>query len=468
MGVLKFVSDAVRGGRLARCVQSLRTLLGTGLPEAGLGSARGIRGLRTALGAHPLENPRVILGSVSFVLFLLLLWASLAEVERIVRVEGRLIPAGKSQQIQHLEGGIVASIDTVEGASVAKGDRLLTIDNTSADATMGESQAKLTAERIRASRLRSEAEDREEFPIPPDLANSPSASVERQLFLTRRQKVGQELKVYQEQVLQKSAELNEVVSRRRRLEVEMDTARQRLTMLVKLMERNAASQIEVLDARSREQRLATEIGDAESAVPKLRAALAELDARTQESKARFRAEAQSELIKSLGEIERLEQIMTSQSDRLTRTEVRAPVAGVVNRLAVTTVGGVIKPGETIAEITPYTSRFLIEARANPKDRGDLRIGLPAHIRVSAHDSATLGVLWGRVTDVGADTVADSKGDSYYRVTLLVEQLPPSYHDRLMSPGMTTTGDVVIGKRTVLNYLLSPLNKFAYNAFQDAR
>lgn len=420
------------------------------------------------MGARPLENPRVLLGTVSGVLIFLLLWASLANVERVVRVEGRLIPAGKSQQIQHLEGGIVATIDTIEGASVAKGDRLLTIDNTSADATVGESQAKLSAERIRAARLQAEAEAKDDFPVDPELAKTPSAIVERQLFMSRRSKVEQELRVYQEQVQQKTAELNEVISRRRRLEVELETARQRLAMVVKLMERNAASQLEMLDAKSREQRLATEIGDAESAVPKLRAALAELEARIQESKARFRAEAQGDLIKSLGEIERLEQVMTSQSDRLTRTEVRAPVAGVVNRLAVTTVGGVIKPGETIAEITPFTSMLQIEARANPKDRGELRPGLPAHIRISAHDAASLGVLGGKVTDVGADTVADQKGEAYYRVTLLVDKLPPSYENRLMSPGMTATGDVVIGKRTVLNYLLSPLNKFAYNAFRDAR
>jgi adhesin transport system membrane fusion protein len=424
--------------------------------------------LRAVLGPRPLENPRNLLVAVAGTLFLLVVWAALVDVERVVRVEGRLIPAGKSQQIQHLEGGIVATIDTAEGATVAKGDRLLTIDNTSADATVGESQAKLSSERIRVARLQAEAEGRDGFALPAELAGSPSAAVERQLFLARKQKADQEIRVYSEQLQQKSAELHDVISRKKRLEGELETARQRSTMISNLLSRNAASQMEVLDAKSREQRLQTEIGDAEGAAPKLRAAVAEMEARVQEARARFRAEAQAELSKSMSEIERLEQVLTSQSDRLTRTEVRAPVSGVVNRLSVTTVGGVIKPGETIAEITPFTSTLQIEARATPKDRGELRAGLPAHIRISAHDVASLGVLGGRVIDVGADTITDSKGDSYYRVTLLVDNIPPSYEGRLMTPGMTTTGDIVIGKRTMLNYLLSPFNKFAYNAFRDAK
>lgn len=460
MDVLKSVSAAAKRLKSVDWAALLR--------EAPTRLPAGLKAAQAALGPRPLENPRVVLGAIGATLAFLLLWSTLAEVERIVRVEGRLVPSGKSQQIQHLEGGIVASIDTAEGAAVAKGDRLVTIDNTSADANVGESQGKLAAEKLRAARLSAEAEGKDVFHLPPDLAGLPAADVEHQLFQTRRTKYEQEQRVYQEQVRQRQAELSEVTNRRRRLEGEMETAKQRSSMLVKLMDKNAASQMEVLDAKSREQRLGTEIGDAEASVPKLHAALSELEARLQEAKARFRAEAQAELIKSLGEIERLEQVMTAQSDRLTRTEVRAPVAGVVNRLAVTTVGGVIKPGETIAEITPFTSTLLIEAKANPKDRGELRAGLLAHIRISAHDAAALGVLGGRVTDVGADTVADAKGDVYYRVTLIVDQIPKSYEGRLMTPGMTVQGDVVIGKRTILNYLLSPLNKFAYNAFRDAR
>jgi adhesin transport system membrane fusion protein len=98
----------------------------------------------------------------------------------------------------------------------------------------------------------------------------------------------------------------------------------------------------------------------------------------------------------------------------------------------------------------------------------LREGLDAHLRVSAYDSAEVGILEGRVVEISADTVPDARGEAYYRVTVRVDALPEKFAGRLLAPGMTITGDVVIGRRTVLAYLTSPLRKFSANAFQDAR
>ena len=415
-----------------------------------------------------LEGPGPVLAAVAVLLALGLAWAAWAEVERIVRVEGRVIPAGRNQQIQHLEGGIVESIAVAEGQAVARGALLLTIDATSAGANAGETAARLISERIRARRLEAESRGADSLSLPADLAGHPAAEIERQLFRTRRVKHEQEVRVYQQQASQRAAELREVEQRRQRLAGELETARQRTALIRGLITRNAASQMELLDAQSREQRLMTEIGEAEGAVPKLRAAQAETEARIQEAEARARAEAQADLTRSLGEIDRLTQILTAQSDRVTRTEVRAPVAGIVTRIAVNTVGGVVRAGDTIVEITPVAETVLVEARARPGDRAELRAGLAAHVRITAYDVGSLGVLDGRVTEVSADTVADSKGDPYYRVVILVDRLPPSYEGRPLVPGMTLTGDVVIGRRTVLSYLTSPLHKFSYHAFRDAR
>ena len=168
------------------------------------------------------------------------------------------------------------------------------------------------------------------------------------------------------------------------------------------------------------------------------------------------------------EIERLENAITAQNDRFTRTEVRAPVDGIVNRINVNTVGGVVKPGDTIIELTPTTDKVLIEAKARPSDRGELRTGLPAKVRVSAYDVGELGILTGHVTEVSADTVQEQRGDPYYRVVIQVDDLPESYAGKQIVPGMTITGDVVIGRRTVMKYIISPFAKFTYNAFRDAR
>jgi adhesin transport system membrane fusion protein len=192
------------------------------------------------------------------------------------------------------------------------------------------------------------------------------------------------------------------------------------------------------------------------------------NARIDEARARFRSEAQADLATALTEIDRLRQSLAAQSDRVNRTEIRAPVDGVINRISVNTVGGVVKPGDPIIEITPTSGPLLIEARARPRDRGELREGLPARLRVSAYDYAEVGALEGRVIEISADTVSDARGEPYYRVIVRVDALPENFQGRLLAPGMTITGDVVIGQRTVLAYLTSPLRKFSANAFQDAR
>jgi type I secretion membrane fusion protein, HlyD family len=426
------------------------------------------RGIDWACWRRRMETPRTFLIAVLAVLVLLFLWAHLAVVDRVVRVEGRIVPAGRSQQIQHLEGGIVASIATVEGASVRKGDLLLSIDATTAGATLSETEVKLTGQRIRASRLEAESRGADTVDFPPELAATPAVDGERLLFQSRRRKLEQELRVFEEQNRQRIADLREVEGRRSRLAAELATARERSALLAGLASRNAASRLEILEASSREQRLGTELASADATLPKIRSSIAEAQARGDEARARFRAEAQEELVAARVEIDRLQQIVTAQSDRVSRTDVRAPADGVINRITVNTVGGVIKPGDVIVELTPTAGEVLVEARARPRDRGELRPGLDSKVRVSAYDSGALGTLHGRVVEVSADTVPDSRDEPFYRVGIRIDAVPPAYAGKLLAPGMTVTGDVVTGRRTVLQHILSPLGKFADNAFRDAR
>lgn len=414
------------------------------------------------------EEPRTFLLAIMALLALLFLWAALAEVDQVARVDGRVVPAGRAQQIQHLEGGIVAAISTAEGTSVKRGDLLVTIDSTSAGASLSETSVKLNGQRIRAARLEAEARDAAAVDIPRELSANPAVQEELRLFRGHREKLEQELRVFDEQVRHHMAASAEVETRRQRLAGEITTARARSALLGEMSSRGAASRLELLDAQSREQRLSTELGDAESALPKIRASIAEARARADEARARFRAQAQEDLVTTGGEIERLRQILTAQTDRLVRTEVRAPADGVINRLAANTLGGVIRPGDVIVELTPSTMGVLIEAKARPSDRGELRPGLGSRIRVSAYDSGALGTLSGHVQEVSADTVNDSNDEPFFRIGIRVDSLPPAYAGKPLIPGMIVTGDIVTGRRTVLRHLLSPMTKFADNAFRDPR
>ncbi len=416
-----------------------------------------------------MEQPPVIMAVMAVLVVAIIVWASLATVDRIVRVEGRIIPAGRSQTIQHLEGGIVASINTNEGANVHKGDVLLVIDNTSIQASLSETQLKIDGLRIRAARLEAEANGQENFSVTADLKDRRElVETEQQLFRLRRQKMEQERTIFEEQIRQRNAEISEIANRRARLKSELETARKRLELFTHMAAKAAASNLEVLEAQSREQRLASELGDAEGAIPKIQAAIGEAQARASDVRNRYRTEAQGDLSTTLLEVDRLQKTATAQADRNIRTEVRAPVDGIINKLNVTTIGGVVKPGDTIIEITPTTEHLQLETKARPSDRGELQTGLPAKIRISAYDVGELGILHGHVAEVSSDTVQDAKGDPYYRVVIAVDQLPDSYAGHPIIPGMTVTGDVVIGQRTVMKYITSPFTKFAYNAFRDPR
>ncbi len=394
-------------------------------------------------------------------------WSTVAQIDKVVHAEGRIIPSARSQTIQHLEGGIIAELAVREGDMVKQGQLLVSIDPTRAEATLSERKAKRQGFLARAARLTAEAEGLPAMKLtaetPPD---SEVVRAEIAAFTSRRTRLGQEARVLQEQIAQKRAELVEQETRARSLTSEMDVARKQLAVVQGMFSRQSASQMEMLDAQARVQRYETQIQDAQSALPKLRAAIAEIDERIRDAQARFRAEARTDLAQVRSELDRVEQEVRGETDRVARTEIRSPVDGVVNRVYMNTLGGVVKPGDTIVELTPADEKLLIEARVRPADRADLRDGVPAKVRLTAFESSRYGTLPGEVVEVSADTVPDERGERFYRVKVAVDAARSTIPLSQMSPGMTATADLVTGRRTVFDYLVSPLTKFGTRALHD--
>lgn len=414
------------------------------------------------------ESSRVSLWAIIFLTGLLLVWMSFFSVDQVIRVEGKIIPSGRGQQIQHLEGGIISAINVQEGAVVRKGDVLLIVDNTMAGASLGETKNNLESQIARAARLRAEVNEETSITFPETVQTPAIKTGETDLFQARQEKLAHEISVAQSLLNQRIAEKQEAMSRRQQLQGEIVTATERTRIVNAMSANGAASKLELLDAKGREQGLQTELSGVVAALPKIEAAISEARNRIDETKSTFKADSQTELVKTLAEIERLRQVATADDDRMSRTDVRAPVDGTINALYVNTVGGVIKPGEVLLEITPITKEILVEAKALPKDRGYLHPNLDTEIRVSAYDPSEFGLVKGRVTKVGADSLKDSEGRSYYQVNITVADLPERYVGKDMIPGMTVSADIVTGKRTILGHLLSPLRKFTYNMFRDPR
>lgn len=423
-------------------------------------------GWRCALGKLAPRQAFVLIAAIGIAG--LLIWAALARIDVIVRTEGRIIPAGKAQIVQHLEGGIVRRILVQEGSVVKAGQALMELSDIQARSSLGQERTRQAALRGKEARLIAELGGKDSIDFPRELRDDDVRRAETEAWRARRTRLAEEVRVLRDQAAQKRGERAESVSRRQSLASELDVTQRQLRVIEGLRRSGAASELELLDNQSRVQRLRTQIAETEAMAPRLQAGEAEIESRVSEVRARFRSEASAELTQVRAELEKSTLEIDTGVDRLDRNNVRAPVSGFINRLAVTTVGGVVRPGEVLLEITPDDPRVLIEARARPNDRANLRSGLRARVRLGAYDYATFGAMEGEVLEVSADTLADERGDRYYRVrigTLPQQGIAKPFE---IVPGMTASADVVVGKRTVLSYLLSPVLKFRDLALRDPR
>ena len=412
-----------------------------------------------------LEPDHRLLLALSALMTCLLVWAVFCPVDQIVRAEGRIIPTGRAQTIQHLEGGIVSQILVREGQMVQAGDVLMRLSDVQANTSVQQGQSRLHVLKAQQARLTAEAMGQ----ATPEFEADIPADIQQEALSAFRERISRfqsERQVLSQQHAQRQAELSEAASRTQSVQAELDLARKQSNLMDGLYRKGAASQMELLDAQSRTQKLNTAENDILASIPRLKAAIAELSAKLAESTARFRAEARTELTQVSAEVAKLNLAVDGDSDRLSRTEVRAPTSGFINRLNVNTIGGVVKPGEAILEITPTEGPVAVEARVRPNDRASLRAGLETRVLIGAYDYAVYGALKGRLIEVSADTVPDETGQRYYRVLIQTDKPEGRMATKAILPGMTARADVVLGQRTVLSYLLSPLLRFKQQAFTE--
>jgi adhesin transport system membrane fusion protein len=416
-----------------------------------------------------LRRPRALIYAVAAVMASLLLWTTLARVDLVVHTQGRIVPSGKQQLVQHLEGGILSKVFVHEGDAVTAGQPLVAVSDLAANSSRAEKGARQSGLAARVARLDAEASGAPRFQPPAGTSlDDPAVRAEADAFAARAAKLAQSTQVLVEQATQRRQEAAEAAARGKGLRAELEVARSQLGLVQNMVSRNAGSQSELLDARGRVERLTTQIAETEASLPRLAAAAAELTARQAEAVAQFRSEARTALSDARVELRRLDEDLKTENDRVRRTVLTAPVAGIVNKLASNTVGGVVKPGETLLELTPQDDALVIESRASPAERGTLRVGLPTRVKVAAFDYTTYGTLEARVTEISADSLVDERGERYFRVVATVDPASARRFGQPLGPGMSVSADVVTGRRTVLQYLLSPIRGLADTALRDRK
>lgn len=380
--------------------------------------------------AGKMRGPSLIIWLVGATVLLFLLWAKFAWIDEIVRAPGSVVSSSRPQIIQNLEGGILAEMMVSEGDIVDTGDVLARLHATRFVTAVDDLQDQIDAREIRRLRLEAEMAGMFDFVVPDDLAaRSPSILASERALLNARQ--------------------SDYVSRTEGAQAVMRETRRELDVLEDLLAREIVAVIEVTGARKAHS-------DAQNRYNEM-VTTAELE----------RASAFSE---TLQELAKLRQDLRIAQDQLARTVITAPMRGVVNSLGVTTIGGVIRPGQEIFQIIPLDEELLIEARVKPSDIANVIPGQEATIKLSAYDYTIYGSLPGEVQVISADTFEDENNPNlppHYRVTLRVDlsHLTARQQRIEIRPGMQADVELHTGEKTVLQYLTKPLYR-SRNALRE--
>jgi multidrug efflux pump subunit AcrA (membrane-fusion protein) len=353
----------------------------------------------------------VLLAGCSIVVFLI--WAFFATLDVIAMAPGQIMPVQAVKVIQHIDGGRIAQIDVVDGQKVKKGQVLLRINETEAQAEFQTLNAKYWGLYAKVERLRALIRNR-----PANFSRVPKQFAE----LVAEQ--DHTLKTSRAQITQLEEEIKILTEVS---EIRSDLAKEKL-----------ATRVQALDAQR-----------------SLNLSQAEL--------LRYRRTALDELNISTNELAQAEEQLNKLKDRLDRVEVLAPVDGIVQDLKFRTVGGVVSPGGTLMNVVPDDGNLQAEVRASPTDIGFIRVGQTARLKVGTYDFMRYGTIEGEVTMVSPYSALDEKQNPYFKVII---NMPKNYvgddPSKKIDPGMTVMTDIMTDRQSVLRYLLRPI----YIAFKQ--
>lgn len=272
----------------------------------------------------------------------------------------------------------------------------------------------------------------------------------------------------QQQLRQRQQELAEARSNVNALQSSLSIVQERMSIEEQLYQNGAGSRSDFLTTQQELTRLEGDLRASRITVSRLRAAVSEGESALQQVNRSYNADVNQELEAVRTEASSLKQILSSRVDRVSRRELRAPKNGIVNRLLISTEGGVAQAGDIIMEIVPVGDHMQVTAKVEPKDIAFLQPGQKALLRVTAFDSSVYGALNGTVQRVGADAVLDEKKRPYFEVQIeTVESYKGSNGESLnISPGMTVDVNINTGERTIMDYLLKPIVKTFDNALTE--
>ncbi|MBL3554331.1 HlyD family type I secretion periplasmic adaptor subunit [Rhodovulum sulfidophilum] len=386
-----------------------------------------------------------------------LAWAAVTPVDEIAKGTGEFVPAGAVRALDHLEGGIVEEVLVKEGEVVAQGQPLLSLTSTATISNRDQLIARRTTLQLQAERFAAFAERRRaDFHR---FTNDEKLIAEQERLLNAQigVRVSQE-KIFQEQVTGLEAQIDAVSLQKETLAEALALIDRQAAIREGLVGKGLNPLLQLLEIQRERTMAVAQLRELDSSIWSLRNDISQVHTRISEFHGRLLEEALNQLETANAELAEIREQLTAQNDRIKRLLIVAPAPGIVQELAVRTVGGVLKPGETAARLVPLDDELIAEVQISPRDIGFVQVGQAVKLKVMAFDFSRYGHVYGKISSISPSTFLDANKVPYYlcRIHLDSSQIGSEGETRHFLPGMTIHADILTGKKTILQYFLKPL------------
>ena len=433
---------------------------------------------------------RAIGASIIAVFCIALLWATLGSVDIVASATGKIVPGGRTKLIQPFETGVVRAIRVRDGQSVKAGDVLIELDPTMTEADQERQKSDLIAAELDAARLRAAlATDPLAAFRAPQNASAAEIEMHRQFLISQRAEQDAKLSEIERQRGQKEAERATTSASVAKLEATIPVLQERVDIRKGLVEKALASKVLYLSEYQELVAMQQDLLLQKSRLREADAAIALLKETKDKTAAEYRRATYDALAKAEQKVASAAQEVVKADRRTKLQRLTAPVDGVVQQLAVHTVGGVVTPAQALAVLVPSESQLEIEAMLSNRDIGFVHPGQKAEIKVDTFNFTRYGLLHGDVLSVSTDAItrdrsqagsnertsgaaqssSEPKGQELeYAARVSLDQTHMQVEDKLvkLGPGMAVTVEIKTGRRRIISYLLSPLARSRHEALRE--
>ena len=415
--------------------------------------------LEAATRMRPTESSHFMLLAVASLVVAFVIWSSTSEIEEITHGGGQVVPTQEIQVVQSLEGGILSELLVREGDKVEKGEILLKVNDVAFASEERGTEALAFSLKAKKARLEAEAQGKK-FEVPEEIAQKfpDIARNEEALYRSRQQELENAKSILDNKISSARAGLAEVRAKINRLSESRNLLNQELTLTKEMVAKRAVPKLEEIRLTRELSNISGQIREASEQKTGLEADLRGAEREREDREDKFKSQVLGELNEVESKVSQLDENLTAIGDRVSRREVRSPVDGIVNKIMLKTIGGVIEPAMQLIEVVPLDDDLKIVAKVSPQEIAFLRPGQDVNIKISAYDSQRYGSLKGKVVRIASNSTSDREGNVFFEIEVEANKnyLGTEENPLPVTPGMVAETEIITGTRTILSYLVKPV------------